>query len=113
MEATRSTLDLINELHNEAEGTLMTALVVGSESATTYVWASDHNALKTLNDAIERGGCPVGYISIGHNGQELNVGCWPLTEFAGNEEIEASLKELAVGIFFRFTELGNERQIAS
>jgi hypothetical protein len=105
----RSTVELIHELREEAVGSMLTALVVGAQDATTYVWANDDNALDILNEAVREGGEPVGFISIGRSGGNLNVGCWPLKEYVGNSEIEDSLKELAVGIFFRFSELAQER----
>ena len=107
MDAMRSTVDLINELQQEAQGSLLTALVVGSERATTYVWAADEMALEILNHAVRNGGNPVGYVTINRDANNVNIGCWPLAEHAGNEEVEASLKELAVGLFFRFSELNS------
>jgi hypothetical protein len=72
METTRSTHDLIDELDEEAtaSGTSQTAIVVGFENSSSFVFAFEANKLKKLNGFVRQGGKPIGIISFLQDGDK-------------------------------------------
>src|SRR5262249_21972297 len=66
----RTTTDLIEELkqHAEEPGCVFSALVVGFERSTSFVFSDDANSLDKLNAFIRQGGEPVGIVSMFREG---------------------------------------------
>lgn len=60
----RSTLDLIHELEAEAKHFTHCFLVVGFEKHNERVFATRTDRLEQLNELIEQGGIPLGFIGV-------------------------------------------------
>ncbi len=58
----RTTTELIEELHGEAPKFSLVQLVVGHEQSSTFIQADDPDGLNKLDDAVRRGGEPVGFV---------------------------------------------------
>jgi hypothetical protein len=73
----RTTSDLVRELHSEAAKFTKLQLVVGFEDFCEFINAEDLNALKNLNEAVNRGGEPIGLIGtvIGENCVQIYSRC--------------------------------------
>ena len=59
----RTTADLVAELHETAATNDRAALVVGFDDRTEFVWASDPDALLSLNTHVRNGGDPLGVVT--------------------------------------------------
>jgi hypothetical protein len=57
----RSTVDLIEELEQEAGDFTEVALAGGFESSTIFVFSSDADRQQKLYDAVIQGGEPIGF----------------------------------------------------
>jgi hypothetical protein len=84
---TRTTKDLIEELMSESEGTFITALVVGFEAQTKFVFSNSQEPLKELNEMIEQGGEPVGLIYCTREDNTMTFLTRPLLEFANEKGV--------------------------
>src|SRR5262245_62055990 len=85
----RTTKDLIRELHDEADGAAFTALIIGFENTTLFVYANDEDPLSSLNRMIERGGEPVGLMRFSKTGKgEGKFKLRPLAEYTDDPHIE-------------------------
>src|SRR5688572_5457768 len=70
----RTTIELIDELQREAEGTVGCFLVVGFENTTLFVASNEPDAIEKLNGMIEMGGHPVGlFRMVKGRPQELRI----------------------------------------
>lgn len=111
----RTTKELIEDLKAEAlalklDGTDPLAgvqLVVGFEATSEFIYHHDPEALAKLNEMIQRGGEPIGLISIiktgkGHCGVQNKL----LPEYAGQEWAQKYLNHLT-------TQIGVELQKAT
>lgn len=67
----RSTPDLIAELEDEARKHWYVTMVVGFETSTIFVRATDDNRITMLNSAIQAGGTPIGLIAADKTGTGL------------------------------------------
>jgi hypothetical protein len=90
----RTTVDLIQELNEEANKFFTCALVVGFESTTTFVFSHQENQLERLNDAITHGGEPVGLIGCVKGEGKLTLCSKALLEYAGEEWVGNYLTKL-------------------
>jgi hypothetical protein len=59
-----SNVDLIQELKRRGEGGLICGLAVGFPDQTLFVGSAAQEALKELQDVIDRGGIPLGFMRI-------------------------------------------------
>jgi hypothetical protein len=60
----RSTPELIAELEEESSKHWYVTMAVAFENSTVFVKANDGDSLRSLNDAINAGGMPVGLIAV-------------------------------------------------
>jgi len=60
----KSNVDLIQELKRRGEGALICGLAVGFPEQTLFVGSAAQEALKELEDLIDRGGIPLGFMRI-------------------------------------------------
>jgi hypothetical protein len=91
----RATNHLIRELQEEADGAAFTALIVGFENTTLFLYANNEDPLSALNRMIERGGEPFGlmrFMKKGKGAGEFKVR--PLAEYAGDPHVERFLRTL-------------------
>ncbi len=58
----RKTADLVNEMLSEAKTALIVAIVVGFEQETKFVFSTQKQPLRDLNDLIQKGGSPIGLL---------------------------------------------------
>lgn len=58
----RTTTELIEELRTEAPKFTFVQLVVGYEQSSIFIQPDDPDGLNKLNDAVKRGGEPVGFV---------------------------------------------------
>jgi hypothetical protein len=98
----RTTKDLIEELKVDAlaiklEGgqSVGVQLVVGFENNSEFVSHDDPDALTKLNNMVQRGGGPVGMITIIKGKGTLNIKTKPLQEYEDDEHIDGFLTRLA------------------
>ena len=98
----RTTKDLIEEMNVDAlaiklegEHSVGVQLVVGFENNSEFVSHDDPDALKKLNDMVQRGGKPIGMITMIKGKGALNIKTKPLQEYADDEHIEGFLTRLA------------------
>lgn len=84
---TRTTKELVEELMSESEGTDITALVVGFEYHTKFVFSNSEEPLKELNGMVENDGEPVGFIFCTRKDNTLTFSSRPLTEFENEEGV--------------------------
>jgi hypothetical protein len=104
----RTTKDLIRELQDEADGAAFTALIVGLENTTLFVYANDEDPLSTLNRMIERGGEPVGLMRFMKTAKgEGEFKLRPLAENADDPDIERFLRKLLRDFVNGVNALGN------
>lgn len=90
----RSTRDLIRELETESEKFTRTALVVGFENRTEFVWANEENKLSNLNSFVKDGGEPVGLAGITINDGSAVFYSRPLEEFKAESWVNDYLEAL-------------------
>jgi hypothetical protein len=67
----RTTADLIEELDERAMGFQVAAIIVAFEDSSTPVFARDENRHTFLNDAVTKGGIPIGLIALKSEGHAL------------------------------------------
>jgi len=60
----KTTSELIQHLKNEAPHFKWVRLLVKFESFEEYIGPDDANSLEKLNEAVERGGVPVGLVGV-------------------------------------------------
>jgi hypothetical protein len=65
----RTTVELIEELSGEAAKFSAAYLIVGFESTNMTIRATDPDALKLLNEAVQSGGKPIGLIGVVWDGK--------------------------------------------
>ena len=82
----RSTLDVIHELDEEAKKFAHLRLVVCFEQYSLLIRAKDPDRLSKLNDAIGRGGTPIGMVGAIEDGTQIYVHKRPLAEWSDQEE---------------------------
>lgn len=94
----RNTKDLIDELHSEADKFSTLQLVVGFQNSSVMIDAGDPHALATLDDAVQHGGEPVGFVASTlepqADGQLVKLYCRPLDEYADEEWAQEFLDEM-------------------
>jgi hypothetical protein len=83
----RTTKELVEELMSESEGTFLTALVVGFEHQTKFVFSNSEEPLKELNEMVENGGEPFGLICCTQENNILTFLTRPLVEFEDKEGV--------------------------
>jgi hypothetical protein len=93
-EKQRATADLIDELRECARKASQTALVVGFEAHTEFVWNDDDKPLEKLNDLVEQGGEPVGMIGFTLEKGKGKFHVRPLAEYAGEDWVKDYLLAL-------------------
>jgi hypothetical protein len=105
--ARRTTADLVAELHDTASRNDRAALVVGFDDRTEFVWASDPNALHSLNAHVRNGGDPLGVVSgRRQDAGSTSVRARPLAEYEGAEWVEKYLIEVLAAVRRSATESG-------
>jgi hypothetical protein len=107
----RSTLDLINELENEAENFIIVAIAVGFERETKFVFhkpGEQQQIMEQLNEAIQKGGEPIGLVGIRQDQATKSRTFYtrPLAEFQGEAWVEKYLDSLMGAIRVGFEEAG-------
>jgi hypothetical protein len=103
----RSTMDLIEELENEAQKfrqeavatgrQSLVALAVGFENRTVFVYDSEgdkQSKLAKLNEAVAGGGEPIGMIAIIYARREGTFYSRLLAEYAHEPQLHSYLKKL-------------------
>jgi hypothetical protein len=90
----RTAIDLIQELNRESQAAVHCVLVVGFQSTTLFVCASDDNPLQNLNSMIQQGGEPVGFIRVIGEPGTLILESRPLHEYADDSSIAEYLSSL-------------------
>ena len=106
MEA-RTTASLIDELKAEAPKFDVLALAVGFEKETKFVFANDPDALKQLNEHVENGGYPMGYIgTVKTMKNRLEVRTRPLEEHAGDAFVPEYLHRLSENFAAQVEKMG-------
>jgi len=58
----RKTLDLIQEMTEEAKTAWLVAIAVGFEKETKFVFSSSQHPLEDLNKLVKTGGSPIGLL---------------------------------------------------
>ena len=92
----RTTIQLLDELQREAEGTLGCFLVIDFEKTTLFVASNEPDALGKLNGMVEMGGHPVGlFRMVRGRPQELRIEVRSLDESKNDSEVESYLERLA------------------
>ena len=105
--ARRTTADLVAELHDTAARNDRAALVVGFDDRTEFVWASDPNALHSLNAHVRNGGDPLGVVtSFAHDEGSTSIRTYPLAEYENAEWVEKYLIEVLAAVRRSATESG-------
>jgi hypothetical protein len=95
----RTTADLVAELHETAAVHDRAALVVGFDDRTEFVWASDPDALLSLNTHVQNGGDPLGVVTGRTQGQSsVSVRVTPLAEYEGTEWVEKYLIQVLAAV---------------
>jgi hypothetical protein len=90
----RTTKDLIDELRESAKGSLITAILVGYEKETKYVYHNSPNVLNDLNTLIEAGGEPIAICrTIKKGNTKLHCDVWPLKEYANEEWVYSYIEK--------------------
>src|SRR5690349_11600325 len=92
-------VDLIEELkqHAEEPGCVFSALIVGFEHSTEFVFSDRANPLDRLNAFIRQGGEPVGILSMFHEGcGKRVVKAQLLAEYADESWAQQYLASLAL-----------------
>jgi hypothetical protein len=104
----RTTADLIAELQEAAVECTGAALVVGFDFNTEFVWASDPDALATLNSHAREGGSPIGIVTVDYSpdGGATSVRARPLAEYDGEEWVEKYLISVLAMVRRRAAESG-------
>lgn len=90
----RTTLDLICELHKEAPKFDLLLLAVAGEDSTTLVSANDQEALSKLNEAIARGGQPIGMLGVNSGDGMVTFSRKVFAGYQGEEWADELLKKL-------------------
>jgi hypothetical protein len=108
LHASRTTADLVAELHEFAARNDRAALIVGFDDRTEFVWASDPNPLHSLNAHVQNGGDPLGVVTGRDHGRGTNVRARPLAEYEGAEWVEKYLIEVLAAVRRSATESGIE-----
>jgi hypothetical protein len=95
----RTTADLVAELHETAATNDRAALVVGFDDRTEFVWASDPDALLSLNTHVRNGGDPLGVVTGQSQGERsVSVRATPLAEYEGTEWVEKYLIQVLAAV---------------
>ncbi len=81
----RKTSDLINEMLAEAKKAWLVAIVVGFENETKFVFSSQRQPLKDLNQLVQKGGYPIGLLRFDKEDSQIQGSYRPFEEY-GNEE---------------------------
>jgi len=89
--AHRSTLDLIGELRAEAARQTLTAIAVGFDESTQFVFPTDASPLETLNRLVQAGGTPLGILGVRIAQGAIEYQAKPFAEFHGNLRIQEHL----------------------
>ena len=98
----RTTPELIEELDREAEGCALSAIIVGFDTTTAFVFAGDGNRLRTLNTLYRRRGLPVGIVGLRRVGTGLIYVYHPFREFTnrrGASEYLARFEDVVRAIY--------------
>jgi hypothetical protein len=85
----RTTPDLIAELEDEARKHWYVTMVIGFETSTIFVRATDDNRIAMLNSAIQAGGTPVGLIAADKTGSTLTMRARAYPEHQESREFDA------------------------
>lgn len=81
----RKTLDLVNELREEAKKTFLVAIAVGFSTETKFVFSSAKSPLKDLNMLIQRGGSPIGLLRFEKEKSGIQGSYRPFFEYETEE----------------------------
>jgi hypothetical protein len=84
----RNTAELIEELWERAEGNTVAAIIVSFEEQSKPIFSNLEpiEALTQLNEAVEAGGIPMGFIAIEIIGkQQMDIKIDPMREWTGQE----------------------------
>jgi hypothetical protein len=100
----RTTTDLIRELEQVAARFNHTALVVGFENHTEFVFGHQDDKLSKLNECVGRGGEPIGMIAIAIDPVEhlATVFSRPLQVHAKDAWVEPYLQALIASFSSHF-----------
>ncbi len=77
----RSPLELIRELEQEARQLQMTALVIGFQDHTAFVWSHHADKLETLDTMLTLGGESIGFVGV----TDGTITVRPLAEYENEE----------------------------
>lgn len=91
----RTTVDLICELHKEAPKFDMLVLAVAGEGSTTLISPNDPEGLSKLNDAIGRGGQPIGMLGASSSDGVIAISRKVFAEYQGEEWADELLEKIS------------------
>ena len=85
----RTTKDLIDEMNGEkAKGFTLLAIIVGFENRTVFVFDSDPEPLRKLNELVKDGGEPIGLSGIRRIAKKVDFLIRPFTEYEGKDWVK-------------------------
>ena len=94
----RTALELIAELNAEKHRFRVLALAIAFQSFTTFIFANEDGGSANLNDAMERGGVPVGFVGIVDDGDRHTLYSCPLLEHEKEEWVSEYLHAVAEAV---------------
>lgn len=90
----RNTLDLVNEMREEAKKAWLVAIVVGFENETKFVFSSDSHSLEELNQLVQNGGSPIGLLRFEKENNTIQGAYRPFEEYENETWIREYLNGL-------------------
>jgi hypothetical protein len=90
----KPTQEIIDQFAQMAEGSFQSALIVGFEAETKYVFKDDPNQVAKLDALILQGGQPIGVIRLNKDGRRLNCSISVFEEWEGQDWINGYVDAL-------------------